>query len=146
MSIIDNVKDVVKLVQKLDNVELLQETLKLQTEIVQLTNRVKQKDEEIAQLKQTLDVKRRLVRKGSAYYVTDQDGKITDGPFCTRCFDIDHVSCRIVSCGIEPEVSCPNCKAQFSCKETYHYLRPDLEEDRKKFKEMFKNQRVQRAF
>jgi len=146
MSIVDNIRDVVKLVQKIDNVELLHKILTLQTEVTDLTEQLKQKDEIIAQLKDALDLKGKLVCKDSAYYIADESGKITDGPFCTKCFDVDHLKCRLIADNKEPQVICPKCKVSFSSKPLYHYLRPDVEANRKKLLEEIRNQNVRREF
>lgn len=146
MSIIDNIKDVVKLVQKIDNLELLQKILNLQTEVIDLTEQLKQKDEIISQLKDALDLKGRLTCKDSAYYLTNKNGKIIDGPFCTKCFDVDHFKCRLVPDNKEPQVICPNCKVSFSSKPLYYYLRPDVEANRKKLLEKIRHQNVRREF
>lgn len=62
-----------------------------------------------------------------------------DAPFCTKCFDVDHLECRLVPDNKEPQVICPNCKVSFSSKPVYDFLRPDVEEHRKKLIEKMRN-------
>ena len=144
MGIIENAKDAVKLVQQIDNIELYQKILNIQAETFELTEQLKQKDEAVNQLKEALELKGKFIHKDSAYYITDENGKIIDGPFCTKCFDVDHIKCRIVANNKAPQVICPNCKVSFSSKPVYHFLRPDVEEYRKKIQEkrMNLNQRA----
>lgn len=146
MGIIENAKDAVKLVQQIDNIELYRKILDLQAEAIELTERLKQKDEIISQLKDALDLKGKLVCKDSAYYITDENGKITDGPFCTKCFDVDHLKCRLVPDNKEPQVICPNCKVAFSSKPVYDFLRPDVELNRKKLLEQIRDENMRRHF
>ena len=113
---------------------------------MELIDELKQKDEEIAKLKDALDLKGKLICENSAYYIADEHGKIADGPFCTKCFDVDKVKCRLVADNKEPQVICPNCKVSFSSKPLYHYLRPDVEEDRRRLLEKIRNQNVRQEF
>ena len=141
MGIIENAKEAVKLVQQIDNIELYRKILDLQAEAIELTEQLKQKCEIIGQLKEALELKGKLIYKDSAYYVADENGKIIDGPFCTKCFDIDHLKCRLVPDNKEPQVICPNCEVSFSSKPVYDFLRPDVEENRKKFIEEMRNRK-----
>ncbi len=45
-------------------------------------------------LETALTKKAKLIRNGSAYYELSSDDEVVDGPFCTKCFDIDHVNFR----------------------------------------------------
>jgi len=115
MGIVDNVKDAVKIVQTLDNMELYRRILDLQADAIDLTEELKQKDETIAKLKDALSLKAKMVCKDSTYFTVDDKGEITDGPFCTKCFDVDHIVCRILPTGRtdNPEVQCPKCKVEY---------------------------------
>ncbi|TKJ38594.1 MAG: hypothetical protein CEE38_02505 [Planctomycetes bacterium B3_Pla] len=145
MGIIENAKEAVKLVQQIDNVELYRKILDLHSEAMELTEQLKKKDEMITQLRNALELKGKLVCKDSAYYLEDEKGR-TDGPFCTKCFDVDKVKCRLVADNREPQVICPNCKVSFSSKPLYHYLRPDVEADRKKLLESIRHENMRREF
>ena len=146
MGIIEDAKEAVKLVQQIDNIELYRKILDLQGEAIELTEEIKKKDETISKLKDALDLKGRLTCKDSAYYLTNDNGKIIGGPFCTKCFDVDHLKCRLVPDNKEPQVICPKCKVSFSSKPLYHYLRPDVEANRRKLLEDIRNQNVRRQF
>jgi len=147
MGIIENAKDAVKLVQKIDNIELYRKILDLQAEAIELTEQLKQKDEIIGQLREALELKGNFICKDSAYYIADETEKITDGPFCTKCFDVDKLKCRLVATDKEPMVICPNCNVQFASKPIFDWLRPDVEKNRRKLRETIKNQgQVRRRF
>lgn len=112
MGIIDNIKDAVKLVQQVDNVELYRKILDLQSEAMDLVDQMKKKDETIETLKVALELKGRLLLRHSAYYLADESDKLLDGPFCTKCFDVDHVKCRLVRTD-GGMVQCQKCKSPF---------------------------------
>lgn len=144
MGIIENAKDAVKLVQQIDNIELYRKILDLEVEAIELTDQLKQKDEIISQLRKSLELKGEFICKDSAYYIADKSGKITDGPFCTKCFDVNHLKCRLVADSKELQVICPNCKVSFSSKPVYDFLRPDVEKNRRKLIEATRNQNQMR--
>ena len=135
-----------KLVQQIDNIDLYRRILDLQGEAIELTEELKKKDEIIAQLKDALDLKGKFIYKDSAYYITDENDKIIDGPFCAKCFDVDHVKCRLVADNKEPQILCPNCKVSFSSKPLYDYLRPDVEARRKARLEEMRDLKATREF
>ena len=146
MGIIENAKEAVKLVQQIGNIDLYRRILDLRGEAIELTEELKKKDEIIAQLKDALDLKGKFIYKDSAYYITDENDKIIDGPFCTKCFDVDHIKCRLVPENIGPQVICPNCRVSFASKPLYSYLRPDVEADSKAFLEKVRNLNARRGF
>jgi len=131
MGIIENAKDAVKLVQKIDNIELYRKILDLQAEAFELIEQSKLKDEKIDKLKKALKVKGKMVCKDSAYYLTDDKGKIIDGPFCTKCFDTDQDTIRIVAHTTGGQVKCLKCKVIFESQNIYNNLAPieDYQDD-----------------
>lgn len=124
MGIVENAKDAVKLVQKIGNIELYRKILDLQSEAIELIEQSKLKDEKITKLKNALKVKGKMVCKDSAYYLTDDKGKIVDGPFCTKCFDTDQDIIRIVAHTIGSQVKCLKCKVIFDSESIYNNLAP----------------------
>ena len=112
MGIIENAEEAVKLVQEIDNLELYRKLVDLQNEAMELSEKLREKDKRIAQLEDVLSIKGKMVLKDMAYYMQDENGKLVDGPFCTKCFDVDHVLCRIVP-AIGGMVRCQKCKVSF---------------------------------
>ena len=84
MGLIEDVKDTVKLVQKIDNMELYRKILDLQAEAMELMEKLREKDEKIAQLENIGTVE---IRDNFAYKLID--GHLL-GPYCTRCFGKDN--------------------------------------------------------
>jgi hypothetical protein len=125
MGLIDAARDAIKLVDKANNLDLYKRLVDLQVEAVELTEQLKGKDERIAHLEDALLLKGKLVCKGSVYFVVDDGGNFTDGPFCTKCFDVDHNKCRIVPRGriANPDVWCLRCKVPFTSLPAMTFLR-----------------------
>lgn len=121
MGIIEDTKEVVKLVQQIDNIELYRKILDLQGEVLELVQQNREKDQTIEQLKKTMELKGKMICERSAYYQVDDEGKKISGPFCTNCFDNEYATRRLVS-GFQPKgqnghshwwVQCPKCKVPF---------------------------------
>ncbi|MBL7152395.1 MAG: hypothetical protein ISS79_01665 [Phycisphaerae bacterium] len=125
MGIVENAKEAVKLVQQIDNVELYRKILDLQSEAMDLTEQLQQRDEKIRFLEEALRLKGKMIPIRSAYYLTDDAGEIVDGPFCTKCFDVDHVQCRLVRTGnyYHELVHCLKCKIEFHSSEACEFLK-----------------------
>jgi hypothetical protein len=116
MGIVENVKEVVSLCQKIDNLDLYRKLLDLQADVNELAFQLREKDKTIEQLKEAFSIKEKMICKSSAYFTIDENNNIIDGPFCTRCFDSeDHKICRLVPVGRRdnPEVQCQKCKVKF---------------------------------
>ena len=128
MGIIENAKEAVKLVQQIDNIDLYRRILDLQGEAIELIEELKKKEETISKLKDALALKGKMICEASAYYITDDKGDKIDGPFCTKCFDVDHIACRIINAPKRGEghswewVQCPKCKVPFRSRKTGHYI------------------------
>ncbi len=118
MSVTENIKEVVKLVRQIDNLPLYRAVMGLQTEVMDLTEKLRLKNEENTRLQQALSVKPNLVVKHSAYWQKGEDGKLVDGPFCCRCFDIDGRTCRLVVKERDTFelVQCPQCKQEMQSR------------------------------
>lgn len=115
MGLIDTAKEALELVDQVKNVDLYRRLVDLQREAMEFTEQLKNKEEMIKQLDEALALKGKLICKGSVYFIADETGEFIDGPFCTKCFDVDHNKCRIVAYGRidNPEVQCLKCKVTF---------------------------------
>jgi len=125
MGLIDTAKEALELVDQVKNVDLYRRLVDLQREAMEFTEQLKNKDEMIKQLKEALALKGKLICKGSVYFIADETGDFIDGPFCTRCFDVDHNKCRIVARGStnNPAVQCLKCKVTFESWPAIEFLR-----------------------
>jgi hypothetical protein len=125
ITIISKFNAVAKLMQAVDDPELLKNYMDLQGAAFELTEQIKEKDETIKQLEEALSLKGKFICKGSVYFIADENGEFIDGPFCTKCFDVDHNKCRIILTGRSdnPTVQCLKCKVPFNSVPSMHFLR-----------------------
>ena len=130
MGAIDTAKEVAKLVQKYNDIELMRRIVDLETEVMELMQQNREKDDTIEKLKKAMELKGKMVCELSAYYQVDEKGNKVAGPFCTNCFDNDHATRRLVS-GFQPKgqdghshfwVQCPKCKVPFYSESIGVYL------------------------
>ena len=111
MSIIDNVKEVVEIIRKLDNMDLYRKILDLQREIIDLTHENRSLAEANRDLKEKLSLSKKMKFKKPFYYQKDDPV-----PFCPRCWEISRLTVHLTG----PEdwddrhkYKCPGCDHQF---------------------------------
>lgn len=104
MAVLENLRESVSLAQKIDNIPLLRMLLDLQTEVQDLTQQVRELERGRDKLKEALAFRGSLSFENDAYWTADE------GPFCSRCFDVDGKAVRMRS-GVDPAwAHCPACK------------------------------------
>jgi hypothetical protein len=115
---------VTKLMEAVNDPKLLQSYMTLQADAFELTEQIQEKNALITQLQEALELKGKFVCKGSAYFLADDDGNFIDGPFCTKCFDVDKVKCRIVEAPKHSvySVQCLKCKVVFRSEPATTFL------------------------
>lgn len=116
---------VTKLMEAVNDPKLLQSYMALQSDAFAHTEQIKEKNELIAQLQEAFELKGNLVCKESAYFLVDNDGNLIDGPFCTKCFDVDKTKCTIVidsPMGARPKVQCLKCNVVFESEVAREFL------------------------
>lgn len=123
MGLIDNIKEVVTLVQRIGNIELLEKVLHLEAEVLKLTGEsikkeetINEKEKEIIRLKDSLKFKKVLIRKHDYYYEKDKDGKIFGDPYCSYCWEYHHIPIHVYKVRRNAArwiVICPNCKNEY---------------------------------
>lgn len=94
LGILDTAKDVITLVQKADNLELVKQVLALQKDIMGMMEENRELKDQLRELKEQLHTKRALTVRGNQYWLKKEDGT-EDGPFCTACQDSDSKLIRL---------------------------------------------------
>ncbi len=137
MSVYDAAKEALKLVDKAANLELYQKLVDLQAQAVEQSGQlfeqaraIGEKDKRIQQLEDALSMKSKIRFEHSAYWQVDESGKIVDGPFCAKCWDIDHLFCRLVQAPKPSSadghqwqwIQCQKCKVPFRSAKTGEYI------------------------
>lgn len=110
MSIIDDVRSVTKVIQQIDNVELYRKILDLQAEIMNLVDENRGLKEEIVSLQDAIKTKESLQFQHNSYWTKNPDGSRRDGPFCSKCWDKDKQTVRMLTMGNSQFHQCPSCK------------------------------------
>ena len=109
MGLIDTIKEAAEMAQQLGQIELRSKILDLQTAALEEREERLRLVGQIEQLQKVLDVSDRLSFSDNRYWMENDDGT-KDGPFCTRCWDVDrnlvrlHTTGSITSC---PDRNCP---------------------------------------
>jgi hypothetical protein len=110
MGLIETVKDVVSLVQKADNIDLMKQVMSLQTQAYEMLNENQSLREKISALESTLSAAGKLTFKAPFYFA---DGDET--PICPRCWEVDrrtvHLHGPFRVTGLRWD--CPQCKREY---------------------------------
>lgn len=108
---IDKAKELAKLAQKLDNIEIIQRVLDVQGELLKVQEEVQSLRRENEDLKNSEKIDGELVLRENAYW-RDSAPESRRGPFCARCWPVEHKLVPVVvrSDGFK---KCPNCEATF---------------------------------
>ena len=85
MGVIDTAREAITLVQKLDNVELLQKILALQSDALKMVEENGELKTKVRELEEAFKIKDSLVFENNSYYI----GEKKDGPYCSLCWDTD---------------------------------------------------------
>jgi len=85
MGIIDDAKDIVKLIKKYDDAELYEKIIDLRDEISKLRENNLKLKEKIKALKEENKISEKIVFEKPYYFLKDDVKK--DGPYCQKCYD-----------------------------------------------------------
>jgi hypothetical protein len=100
MGVIDTVKDVASLVQKIDNMDLLKRMVELQEQVYELVGENRDLKEQVRVLTERLQTRDQMAFRKNAYW----KGEV--GPFCPRCFDAEGLAVRMLTqTRLQPAVS-----------------------------------------
>lgn len=101
MNVLDHIKETVKIIQKMDNIDLYKKILDLQAEVMDLI-------EENRNLKNRLEIKDDIKFIKNSYWIV-KNGEMQEGPYCSRCYDYENKLVHLIKNeGYHP--SCPQCK------------------------------------
>ena len=96
MSIIDNIKGVAEVVQKAGNFELYQKMLDVYKDALSLSDENKTLKLKIEELESKFKIKEEVYCERNALWIKKLDKGGSDGPFCTRCWDVERILVRLV--------------------------------------------------
>lgn len=107
MSVVDNLKDIVSLVKKIDNIELNRRIVNLESEVFDLIRENRDLNDKVEELKTLFAISKKMIFK-SPFYYTEGD----EIPYCPKCWETEkkaiHLLVEDVAAGLRYD--CPNCK------------------------------------
>jgi hypothetical protein len=128
MSIVDNIKDIGRVIQQSDNIELYQKILTVQQDALELIDKLQKKTEENQQLSSDLqkalqigEIKKGVKKVKNCYYEFDDKGNPINGPYCPTCLDGDNKIVHIISI-TGYRLQCPKCKIEFCDGKAGYYI------------------------
>jgi hypothetical protein len=111
---ISTIRTISNVVQQAGKLELTQQVIDLQQTLLQLvaqnaelTASVARLEGDNRQLRDEAELRRQLAFQRDSYWRLDGDSR--DGPFCSRCFDVDRKTVRLHA-KYHGYYSCPNCQ------------------------------------
>lgn len=111
MGLYEGIKDVARVVQKADNIELYKQLVELSAQALDLQNQVSELITENKKLKEQKDISNRIERHKEAYItLKDDDEHIL---YCSHCWDSKRI---LVQCDCNNRIGqmfCPECKEHF---------------------------------
>ncbi len=111
MGILDDVRSVGRLIQKIGNMDLYKKVLDLQGNIIGLVEENNRLRNEVESLKVKLQIKESLKFERNSYWSKKSDGT-QDGPFCSKCWDTEKLLVRMLPIANPAYCDCPNCKVR----------------------------------
>jgi len=113
MGIFDELKSVGKALQEAGKIEQYQQILETQEKLLEMQKRIFELENENKKLKENRRVRESLILRADVYFLPKSDGT-EDGPFCTKCFDVDVNLVRVHSNEDGGGYGwCPNCKVGY---------------------------------
>lgn len=88
MGLYDGIKDVAKIVQKADNIELYQKLIDLSAQALDMQNTINLLAEENKKLKERDDISNKIIRHSKTYITLKEDKN--DIKYCSYCWDSDN--------------------------------------------------------
>ena len=105
MGLYEGIKDVAKIVQQADNLELYRQLLDLSAQALDMQATINKLTEENAELKKKQDIEERIQRHQELYITLKDEGD--DIYYCSHCWDNDRKLIQMQKC--HGECSCPHC-------------------------------------
>jgi len=120
MAIFDELRSIGKVLQEAGKIEQYQQILEAQKELLEMQKEIQKLEKENRGLKEKLEIKENLEYddKNNVYW-SKKGGEEKDGPFCSRCWDVDKKLVRLHPTGIEGSLICPQCEKRVSSRKNY---------------------------
>tara|TARA_R110002095_G_scaffold11556_1_gene16131 strand:+ start:376 stop:846 length:471 start_codon:yes stop_codon:yes gene_type:complete len=99
--------------QKLILADLVSALADSKTALSNVQDYLHEKDKEIARLKESLALRKELIRHGETYYEASPKGFPVGDPYCSHCFEVKGIAVHINQlAGDRSKSICPSCKTK----------------------------------
>ncbi len=97
---------------KLKMAELIAALADAKIQAAEIQELIQEKDRKIAELGKAFELTAKLARSGDAYYETDENGNPIGDPYCSYCWERNHITVHLHTHLMDGKV-CPNCKNHY---------------------------------
>ena len=110
MGFYDAIKDVAKLAQKADNIDLYQRLVDLSAQALDMQDEISKLKEENARLKRKQDLSSSIQRHKESFITIEGEEPMLR--YCSHCWDADEKLVQLLCDEYSGEFTCPHCKMQ----------------------------------
>ena len=114
----DELKSVAGVLQEAGKIEQYKQILEVQKELIDMQKKITDLEKENIILKNKLEIKDNLIFENNAYWIKKDDG-LKDGPFCSRCWDVEKNTVRMAPDLNKAFHCCPECNKSFQTDPNY---------------------------
>ncbi len=107
MGLYEGIKDVAKVIQKADNIDLYKKLLDLGAQALEMQNEIAELSAENAELKKAKDIEEQIERHAEPYITLKNDS--TKILYCSRCWDCEQKLVQVRS-DDDGSFNCAHCK------------------------------------
>lgn len=107
MGLVENIKDVAKIVQKSDNLDLYRQLINISEQALDQQNTINHLQEKIERLNKKLKNKEKIQRHPELYLTLEGDDNII---YCTHCWDNEEKLIQMRT--TKGQFECPHCKSK----------------------------------
>ncbi len=118
MGIFDELKSVAKTLREADKIPQYEQILGVQEKLLEMQNKIADLEREKKELSEKLETKESLKYENNAYWAVRGDKH--DGPYCSRCWDVERNTVRLKPSGNPAFHSCPECKNSVQTNSGYN--------------------------
>lgn len=105
---ISDIKEIGKILQEAGKKEEYQKIIELQQQLMDMQKNISDLENENKELKENFKIKENLTYRNNTYY------HLTEGPYCTKCRDVDKILVRLKTEPSRHIWICPECKNEYN--------------------------------
>lgn len=112
MGVLGDVMTAAKALQESGKIEQYEKLIKTHEQISEQIEKIEELKKDNAKLRERLEIQEalRFHPSENSFYLHDKSGQITDGPFCSHCWDGDRLLIHLHGTDVRDYFLCPKCK------------------------------------